>query len=140
MKQCINCGLLNNDGSKFCIRCGQQIPDIGQAQTNQNINYNQPAMPNQTPLNWEQATPSIGQCLKYLVLFLIPVVGWIITIIYICNRKNLFARNIAVATLIVKIILWAYILLFGIFINLIDTQQYSDNFPSYGYEEYFPYY
>jgi hypothetical protein len=122
MRQCLNCGLSNNDNAKYCIRCGHELQTI-------------PPINSITQAVTEQNTLSIGQYLKYLVLFFLPIAGWIITIVFICKKNTKqHIRNLATACLLFKILIWGCIVAYcNIKYEIFDFQNF---YPQYSYEEY----
>lgn len=54
---CSNCGTFNNEGSKFCIRCGNNLTLINQPTSYQPINNTQVVEPTSTNINLQNSQP-----------------------------------------------------------------------------------
>lgn len=88
MIHCSNCGTQNPEGTKFCTNCG--APAL-------NSRPQDPCPPKGSP--W--APISTGGYVGSLLLMWVPVIGWIIAIIWCCGgTKNQNRRNLAKAGLI----------------------------------------
>ncbi len=106
---CSHCGANIPDGSLACPNCGtsfgsgNQIPNTAQ---NQNTNYyqNNGYNPNSNVVmdpNFDYTPISAWGYIGYSLLFSIPLIGFILMIVYACGgTKNINLRNLSRAYLI----------------------------------------
>ncbi|MBQ6165788.1 MAG: zinc ribbon domain-containing protein [Clostridia bacterium] len=115
MKTCPNCGAQADDSVQFCTVCGASMPAVGaynaqpQAaaaaqyrQPAQQYSYQQPAPapmpanrmpPSQIPSAYRPLSP--WAYFGYSLLFGIPVVGFILLIVFSFSEENINRRNFA---------------------------------------------
>lgn len=97
MKKCTQCGQMLNDDAKFCFKCGsgsfEAVPEASNA-TYQQPQYQPPQyqppvqqnvyaqQPYQSPMMATNNEPvSVGMFLLFFILNMIPVVGFVFTIV-----------------------------------------------------------
>ena len=103
MAFCTGCGANIPDDLKFCTSCGKS------AEQNQVASPPKPQAaappPNVTPQkNANHAVMSVGAYIGTMLLFCIPLLGWLICLIMAFAAKNLNRRNFARAMLVFLII------------------------------------
>ena len=126
MAFCIECGANVPDGISFCTECGKPMRDAQPSVPALSPVYTQPPAPITPPAQPEPQPPvgipprlvdtpketqksgspvlGVGAYIGFIILFAIPVIGWIVCIIMSFTAKNLNARNFARATLVFIII------------------------------------
>ena len=117
MQFCSNCGLLLAPDQGFCPRCGAPAPVAPPQPPRPNL----PAQPGPAASRAPQYTGpqtaapnntlSVGGYLLCLVLFNIPVIGFIIALVFACASANRARKNLAMAILLFQLILLSLVLL-----------------------------
>ena len=136
---CPNCGAPIGPNEKFCTNCGTAIPSqsgsaqpqygAGQSQQAYQQAYAQPTRPAQDP-PYSPYSPSGSSQIPpeykplspwayfgYSILFAIPIVGFILLIVYSFNNENLNRRNYARSfwcALLIAVILTVVLSLLGV--------------------------
>ena len=116
MAFCTDCGANVPDGKKFCTDCGKPMspaPPPAQEPARPQAVHTAVAAPPVQPVVYAQAgeqpppqgspfaVMSVGGFIGSSILMAIPVIGWIICIVWACGGcKNHNRRNLARATLI----------------------------------------
>lgn len=131
MSKCPNCGI-ETDG-KFCPQCGSFVPQpAAERAAAPNPTYTAPVIvnANQDTRIPEQYRPlSPWAYFGYSLLFSIPIVGFILLIVYSFNDSNLNRRNYArsfwcallISVIIALITLGIFLLAGGSFRELFDN-------------------
>ena len=82
---CENCGKKLNDGADVCLNCGHQVKK--KANVKESGHYNIP--PEYKPI-------SMWGYFGYEILFMIPIIGWLLLIIFaLGGTSNINLRNFA---------------------------------------------
>ena len=112
---CPKCGAPAAQGEKFCKNCGSEIP----AAPAQPVSYAAPAQtqptytappvysaPMQQPSGYSPEYKPIGAWgyIGYNILFAIPIIGFILLIVFAVSRDNINRRNYARSFLLVMLI------------------------------------
>lgn len=127
MARCTTCGADNPDGSAFCKSCGARIP------------YQQPSYVYSDPQKQTDAVMSTGAYIGSIILMSIPLVGFILMIVWsFGGTYNLNRRNLARAVLILTVIGIALTILIGVLggfaaYSWFDHNGYGGMFDSYRY-------
>ncbi|MBQ7956890.1 MAG: zinc ribbon domain-containing protein [Clostridia bacterium] len=118
---CNKCGALCQDNTMFCTSCGnrlaaQQQPQQSQQQSNQPVyqqpqnNYYQqpPVMNGGQPMQYQtqktEPVTSIGKYLLWWLIGLIPLIGFILTIVFAVDKSDMNRANFFRAQLIIMAI------------------------------------
>lgn len=129
---CNNCGAEIDDNSRFCINCGQQINNFNSV-NDMNNNFDtaegqqQEYANNQQNGNVNNSGPQFVNTLSYEpigmwgyfgyeLLFSIPVIGFILAIIFSITSNNVNVKNFARAYFIMFI--FGVIILFIVYVTL----------------------
>ena len=99
--KCSKCGTENNEGAKFCKSCGMKLP----AEQPLSIQTFGPAAPAHTTITEAYIPISMWGYFGYGLLFEIPFVGWILSIVFaLGGTNNINLRNFARSRFCVVII------------------------------------
>ena len=99
---CENCGEKLRKGSKVCYNCGHKNSDINYAITEDNL-----------PDNYKPIS-TFGY-IGYEIVFAIPIIGWILLLIFAFGKdENINVRNFARSYIVPLIVLGVLYLLFSI--------------------------
>jgi hypothetical protein len=113
---CPACGYSYREGSKFCDNCGQKLPEPEVAATSALPPPSHSAYPPQNvPPYWannganpffQQNGPVINTStfVKWMLLMMVPVVGFIFAIIYAIDNKDKTRSNYFKAVLILQVV------------------------------------
>ena len=122
MKNCPNCNAINNDASVFCETCGAALPQQAAPQYRA-PQYNAPIFPqfNENMLPPEYEPVSVGAYIGYMILFAIPVVGFIMMLVTAFGSGKKSLKNFARAYLIVQIIAIVIGIISGVALGLLGA-------------------
>ena len=99
---CQNCGNKLNDGADVCLNCGKQL------KKSQGQNFNVQNIP------YEYKPISMWGYFGYELLFMIPIVGWILLIVFaLGGSSNVNVKNFARSYFCILIIIIVLIILIG---------------------------
>ena len=119
MTFCTTCGKEVPPGMRFCTACGTPVATAeSPPAAEQPAIAPNPALADQAPPRGSRyAVMSTGSYFGTILLFALPVIGWILCIIFACGgTKNLNKRNLARANLIFFLIaLILSVILFFVF-------------------------
>ena len=93
---CPKCGADNPDQVKFCGNCGTKLEQQSVQQTPpqaERIYIQQPVTEETLPAQFRPLSP--WAYFGYSLLFSIPVVGFILLIVFSCKKSNINRRNFA---------------------------------------------
>ena len=107
---CNSCGSQLPEGTGFCTRCGAKYQPELRSQTPEPGYASHPAAP-------AEKCVSTGAFFGLMLLFSLPVLGWVICIIMAFAPKNRNIRNFARAMLIWLVIALVISLLLGLAVN-----------------------
>ncbi|MFR2368745.1 MAG: zinc-ribbon domain-containing protein [Anaerobutyricum sp.] len=101
---CKNCGKELKDGLKFCPSCGEQTGDTTLSSNAVTANQNQQAGYQnfyQAPVanDKKEDIVSIGQYMGWAILQMIPIVGWIVIIVFALDSSKMNRANYARAAI-----------------------------------------
>ena len=113
MKYCPNCGKEVNGA--FCSNCGRKID--GNTNANNNTQYN-----SSLPYNSPKYRPiSAWGYLGYDILFAIPIIGFILLIVYSVIDDNINVRNYARSYWCKLIVIFAVFFIVGLIVALLGA-------------------
>ena len=108
MAFCTECGAKNPDELSFCTECGKSITSGGNAAQPTVFVPNVASMPSantERPAENSANIVSTSVYFGFILLYSLPVIGWIICLIMAFAAKNVNLRNLARAVLIFIIII-----------------------------------
>lgn len=121
-KVCKNCGRAANDEDRFCMDCGtpleKETAQWEEMKSAENEHKEQESVQEEKVSNVNEKTLSMWDYLLMLILMAIPVVNFIVCIVWVCSGNvNLNRKNFAKAWIILAVISTIFngILFFGLF-------------------------
>ena len=125
---CKKCGMILEDDLKFCSNCGATLEKPQVAVAHQPEVVLQPEVIRQTVVDYQRASEALPDKYRplgawayfgYQLLFAIPVVGFILLIVFSCSDDNINRRNFARSywcSLLVSVIINVFllVLVFGL--------------------------
>ncbi|MBQ6077307.1 MAG: zinc ribbon domain-containing protein [Clostridia bacterium] len=124
---CPNCGKEVVEGAGFCGNCGATIaqPNAERQTPPQPVVVQQPVTEATLPAQFRPLSP--WAYFGYSILFSIPVVGFIMLIVFSCKKSNINRRNFARSywcALILCVVLFAVLLIIAFLTGSIERLSY----------------
>lgn len=105
---CSNCGEKINEGADVCLKCGHKVKKENDKINVQNTGFNVQTIPS------EYRPISMWGYFGYELLFMIPIIGWIILLIFaLGGHSNVNVKNFARSYFCILIIVIILVALFG---------------------------
>lgn len=100
MKYCSKCGTQMDDNDKFCSKCGNEVV-------------------NNSSIPKEYIPITVGEYIAYQILFCIPIVGIICSLIFgLGNTENVNIKNFAKSYMIIYAIVILIYIVFGVIVGV----------------------
>lgn len=145
MRICPHCKAACSDSDRFCMKCGEPLPE-GSNQEGAQIPVYQPPS-GYAQYQKEEETISTGKWVLYQLIPLIPVVGWIVYIVMLfvwgfgSSEKNATFRNWAKSNLIIMLVEVVFIILFialfaAAFASMLSSGEFNSSVFDNSYNSY----
>lgn len=133
MAICSRCGSYVPDNEAVCSICGQRMPRADKEEYQQDRGYKARPSYNEYYNTSDQTAPSVLWYVGMILLFSIPVVGFIMTVITAAGGgRSRAKRNFAIAYLIFKVIGIGIVAFIGMaisnLVNLIPWDEIEENY------------
>ena len=115
MRKCNNCGAMNPDNAASCVNCGYNLTTYNTYSTSpaRTVYRNEPDIP------YEYTPISAWGYFGYSLLFNIPIVGFILLIVFSFSSDNINRKNFARSYFCAMLVFGLLFLIFALLLPLL---------------------